>query len=38
MLGIDIVRMIDIIKEEGMYLDYTLEELEEDMLGFIKKF
>lgn len=33
MLKVDIVKMIDIIKEEGMYLDYTIEELEDDMKG-----
>jgi predicted HTH domain antitoxin len=32
-LGIDIVSMIDTIKEEELHLDYTSEELEEDLRG-----
>lgn len=33
MLGVDIATMIDIIREEELHLDYTLEELREDLRG-----
>lgn len=33
MLETDIVQTIDILREEGMYLDYSIEELKEDMKG-----
>ncbi len=32
-LKVDIAAMIDIIKEEDLHLDYTQEELEEDLRG-----
>lgn len=32
-LEVDIASMIDIIKEEELHLDYTVEELEEDLRG-----
>jgi len=32
-LEVDIALMIDIIKEEELHLDYTVEELEEDLRG-----
>lgn len=32
-LGLDIWQMIDIIKEENLYLDYSDEELKEDLQG-----
>ena len=33
MLNIDLWQMIDIIKEENLYIDYTEEELKEDLKG-----
>lgn len=33
MLGIDIWQMIDILKKESLYLDYSEEELREDLQG-----
>lgn len=33
LLGIDLWQMIDIIKEESLYLDYSEEELKEDLKG-----
>ena len=33
MLGIDLWQAIDIIKREKMYLDYSEEELKEDLKG-----
>ena len=33
MLNIDIWQMIDLIKEENLYIDYSQEELEEDLKG-----
>lgn len=32
-LEVDLVSMLDIIKQEGIHLDYTEEELEEDLKG-----
>ena len=32
-LNIDIWQMIDIIKEENLYIDYTEEELKDDLKG-----
>lgn len=34
MLDIDLWDMTDIIKEEGIYLDYSEDELKEDLKGF----
>lgn len=33
LLSIDLWQMIDIIKEENLYLDYSEEELKEDLKG-----
>lgn len=33
-LGIDLWQMIDIIKEENLYLDYSEVELKEDLKGW----
>lgn len=33
LLGIDLLEMIDLIQKEGLYLDYTEEELKKDMEG-----
>ncbi len=33
LLGIDLLEMIDLIQKEGLYLDYTEEELRKDMEG-----
>jgi len=33
MLNIDLWQMIDIIKEENLYIDYSEEELKEDLEG-----
>lgn len=33
MLGIDLWQMIDLIKEENLYIDYSEEELKEDLKG-----
>ena len=33
MLDVDLWKMIDTLKEEGMYLDYSEEELREDLKG-----
>ena len=33
LLGIDILAMIELMQKEGIYLDYTEEELREDMKG-----
>ena len=35
MLGIDLWQAIDIIKREKMYLDYSEEELKEDLKGLL---
>ena len=33
MLGLDLWQMIDLIREENIYLDYSEEELKEDLKG-----
>ena len=33
MLDVDLWKMIDMLKEEGMYIDYSEEELREDLKG-----
>ncbi|HLD97031.1 MAG TPA: UPF0175 family protein [Candidatus Nanoarchaeia archaeon] len=33
LLGIDFLAMIDLLQTEGLYLDYTEEELREDLKG-----
>ena len=33
MLDVDLWKMIDLLKEEGMYIDYSEEELREDLKG-----
>lgn len=33
LLGIDLLGMIDLMQKEGLYLDYTEEELREDLKG-----
>ena len=33
MLDVDLWRMIDMLKEEGMYIDYSEDELREDLKG-----
>ena len=33
MLDVDLWKMIDMLKEEGMYIDYSEEELREDLQG-----
>ena len=33
MLDVDLWKMIDMLKEEGMYIDYSEEELREDLEG-----
>ncbi len=34
-LGVDIAQMIDIIRDEELHLDYTQEELREDLRGLV---
>lgn len=34
-LGIDLWSMIDMLKEENLYIDYSEEELKEDLKGLV---
>lgn len=36
LLGIHLVEMLELIEREGIYLDYTAEELREDLKGLPK--
>ena len=33
LLGVDLIEMIDLVQKEGLYLDYSSEELKDDLKG-----